>query len=168
MPRMPRFASLKFPPIRRRFMDRHEIERSDDIDATLDYLADFAFGKVDPARLTLVTTGTIAEFLGVSIATLNYWRTDPPSLPYGPMPLPRDPGGPVRTRGVQDLWLLEVDIIPWLLGTEAGVQLLTSVLNDIRYGRIVPVLNGSKIHSYAKESAHGNAVPGGHPAAVDG
>lgn len=166
MARQPRFASLRFPPIRQRFATKHELEPSDSIDAILDYLADFAHGKVDPRRLTLVTTGTIAEFLGVSIPTLNYWRTDPPSLPYGPMPLPRDPGGPVRTRGVQDLWLLEVDIIPWLLGTEAGVNLLHNVIGDIvKYGRTVPVLNGSRVVDYVRETDH---VPHRDPAAIDG
>lgn len=153
MARHPRFATLQFAPIRQRFADKHQIDESDHIDAMLDYLADFAYGPVDPRRLTLVTTGTIAEFLGVSIATLNYWRTDPPTLPYGPMPLPRDPGGPVRTRGVQDLWLLEVDIIPWLLGTDAGLKLLTQVLNDIKYGLTVPVLNGSKVVGYEAAGA---------------
>ena len=167
MPRQPRFASLKFDPIRQRFAAKHGIEPRDSIDTILDYLADFAHGPVDPRRLTLVTTGTIAEFLGVSIPTLNYWRSDPPSLPYGPMPLPRDPGGPKRTRGVQDLWLLEVDIIPWLLGTDAGIQLLTQVLNDIRYGRTTPVLNGSKVIRYERTSNDGDAVQDGHPTAAN-
>ena len=131
-----RYADLTFPPIRERFSARHLYIDGEKTAATLRRLGNFAGQKsLNPQRLTMVTVSTICEFLGMPI---NWWRwlmREDSNSPYGAPPPPREPGGPVRGRGVTDLWLLELDIIPWLLSTEAGTAKLVEVLDEIKAAR---------------------------------
>jgi hypothetical protein len=139
-----RFVELTFAPIRERFAVKHGISADDDPSTVLDLLAYFAAApRVAPELLTLVTSATICEFLGVSPDTWRWWCSHDNHGGIGVPPPPRDPGGPQRGPGVPDLWLLELDIIPWLLSTPAGTARLAAVITDIQSGLVRPVFNGS-------------------------
>lgn len=90
---------------------------------------------VPPQRLTLATAVTICDFLGISDASWRWMLSTESNSPLGPPPPPREPGGLKRGRGVADIWILELDILPWLFSTDAGRDLLAKVLDEIRAER---------------------------------
>ena len=125
----PRYADLTFEPVRKRFARAHLFMRNERTEATLRRLGRFAQQRsVNPDRLTPATSSTICEFLGITEGSWRWLMNEESNSPLGPPPPPRAPGGPQRGRGVADIWILELDIIPWLLGTEAGRAKLAEVI----------------------------------------
>lgn len=127
-----RYANLTFDPVRKRFAAAHLFMKGERPEATLNRLGRFARQKsLNPERLTLATSAVICEFLGITEGSWRWLMNTESNSPLGPPPPPRAPGGPRRGRGTSDLWILELDIVPWLLSTEAGRAKLTEIIEDM-------------------------------------
>ena len=131
-----RYADLTFDPVRKQFADRHLFMKGERTEATLRRLGKFAQQKsINPDRLTLATSSIICEFLGITEGSWRWMMNVESNSPLGPPPPPRAPGGPRRGRGVADMWILELDIVPWLLATSEGTDRLGQVIDEIKEQR---------------------------------
>ena len=127
------YRDLQFDPIRIRFGEAHGFRADESVAAFMGRLGRFAAAaKIDPTRLTMVTSATICEFLGIEVYRWRHLVTDLSRSPLGTPPPPRYPGGPRRGRGVTDIWCLELDIIPWLLSSDRGRDMLAEVLVQVK------------------------------------
>ena len=86
---------------------------------------------VDPGRLTMVTSSTICEFMGFTREQWHWFMNPACRSPMGPPPPPREAGKRTRGPGVSDLWLMELDIVPWLLRSEEGSGRLLQVVGEL-------------------------------------
>lgn len=140
-----RYADLTFDPVRKQFADRHLFMKGERTEATLRRLGKFAQQKsLNPDRLTLATSSIICEFLGITEGSWRWMMNVESNSPLGPPPPPRAPGGPRRGRGVADMWILELDIVPWLLATSEGTE---------RLGQVIDEINGARFPSSARSFA---------------
>lgn len=140
------YRDLQFAPIRARFALKHHITSANPTDQYLRQLEALTRARtVDPDLLTIVTGSTICEFMGWTHAKWEYLLRTENRSGIGVPPPPRDPGAPTRAKGASDTWLLELDIVAWLLGTADGRAELTAVIEHVQNGLCWPVFeHGTK------------------------
>lgn len=127
---MARYTDLVFPSAREDFAAKH-IRRGDKVEEVLDRLAALALDDcINPDKLTPVTSSRVCEFLGWSRESWNQMMNTGSNPRIGPPPPPRAPGKAQRGPGVSDLWFLELDIIPWLMGSTPGRDVLARAVGE--------------------------------------
>lgn len=145
--RTARYRDLDCAPIREQVAAKHRIGPDDHpmiVTARLVKLA--RARRVDPQVLTPVNAAAIREFLGLAVKQWEWLMAEESNPPYGPPPPPRVAGG-TRGRGIEGLWLLELDVFGWLGRTGAGRALLEGVVAEIVEGRVRPDGAGGYVRS---------------------
>lgn len=134
----PRYRNVGYAPVRERFAVRHEIWPDTNPEEVISRLRRIARPRrpwPDPSLLTIATAAIVQEWGGWTAKQWQWLMAEESSPPTGPPPPPREAGG-VRGRGVIGLWVIELDIVPWLLATPSGVERLRRVVVEIAAGGV--------------------------------